>query len=118
MLRFVLFACLLLACLAMLGCGGDLSSQPPPQNWTTGFWFWNGSAVRSASAPQSIDVLYVQAGTLYRATGPNGPASKFVQKLSDELPPAREYWLVIRFDRQSIPDREAVPLLAQTVEEL
>jgi hypothetical protein len=35
--------------------------------------------------------------------------------LPDQLPAAREYWVVFRYERQGVPDAAAVPMLAQTV---
>jgi hypothetical protein len=106
---------LLIAALGLYGCGGSLRSQPPP-TWTTGFWFWDGSVAGTSPTSATLDVLYFQAGTI------SGRLRKELQglyaALPEDLPPAREYWMVLRFDRQLVPDLEIAPILAKRLFEL
>src|SRR5438132_1380240 len=90
-MRWLRLSCLLFASLVLYGCGGTLRSQPPPQKWTAGFWFWYGSAARTANAPAQIDVLFFQAGVLQKET--NGSKSgdwAIPGTFPEELPPAQE----------------------------
>jgi Protein of unknown function (DUF3142) len=107
----------LIAALGMSGCADSLQSQPPAK-WTTGFWFWNGSSTQNASPVGTLDVLFAQTGTIFQSTlGNVGTRSWSVVDgyLPEELPPAREYWLVFRFDHQGVPDLKAAPVLGATV---
>ncbi|MBL8215113.1 MAG: DUF3142 domain-containing protein [Bryobacterales bacterium] len=100
-----------LMALVLTGCGSEPQPRPgatqtrPP--WSTGFWFWNGSAT-TVEAGTVIDALFVQAGTLtYNAASP---------ELPDLLPPAREYWLVFRYEGGGVPDAMSVPALLGSYE--
>jgi hypothetical protein len=105
---------LLAACLSLCACSVG-SSQPAPARWTTGFWFWQGSSVDPAYSGQQVDALFVQVGTLQKRSvgwarlevGGNGEWHAYAS-LPDRLPPAREVWLVWRFDGRGVPDVEAV----------
>jgi hypothetical protein len=114
-----IIACLTFAILTLPGCGGSLRSQPPPQKWTAGFWFWYGSAVRTSTTPEQLDVVFFQAGVLQKEkSGPHSGAWKISGDFPDELPRATEYWLVLRCDRQVVPDLGASPVIARRVAEL
>jgi hypothetical protein len=106
----------LIAALGMSGCANSLQSRSPAK-WTTGFWFWNGSSTQIASSVDTLDVLFVQAGTIRQGTPRNlgGTTWSVDGYLPDELPPAREYWLVFRYDHQSVPDLKAAPVLGREV---
>ena len=110
---------LLLGALFLTACGGALHSQPPPQRWSTGFWFWGGSVPRIAKTIEPLDLIYVYAGYLQKGGGaPRSATWSVSASLPDELPPAREYWLVLRFNHQAVPERAAVPVIAGKIGEL
>ena len=97
--------------LLLAGCGGALRSQQPAPQWTTGFWLWRGSPPLPAPAGLTLDVLYFQAGEI--------SSDQYVYgSMPDTLPPAREYWMVFRFDRQGFPSPSVVPLLMDAVARL
>ena len=104
---------LLIASLALSACGGTRHSQPPPAKWTSGFWFWHGSVTSAASSVEKPDVLFVHVGTILQIASP-----KLSAWLPEDLPEAREYWLVFRFERQAVPDLQAVPVLIREVSQL
>src|SRR5712691_1643732 len=93
---------LLVASLGVTGCATPGSSQPPPARWTTGFWFWQGSSIDAAWSGETLDVLFVQAGTIRQEDGPqyvrtpgNGNRQWFAYgRLPQQLPAARDYWAV------------------------
>jgi hypothetical protein len=102
---------LLLLTLALLltGCQLALRSQSTPLPFTTGFWFWHGSSAPTLSPAQPLDLLYAHAGTLARTH----PAWRLLPGNLTHLPPARQYWLVYRFERRT-PDPAAIPTLLQS----
>ena len=82
LLRPLLFISLLAS-----SCGGQQSPPQPLPNWEFGYWFWQGSSAWvQATAP--IDTLYFQVRNGY---------------LPERLPPAKNYWAVIRFDDPLVP---------------
>jgi hypothetical protein len=91
---------------------------PPHYPFTTAFWFWRGSA--TAQAPtHPVDLLYVHAGTVAREQFRH-PATDALQSLwhiqpavITGLPPARQYWLVYRFEIRT-PYPAALPALLQS----
>lgn len=110
---------LLIGCVALSGCATSVHGRQPPPRWTTGFWFWPGGSADAPAAGGTLDVLFVHVGTIDKTPGlyAKGPWSVYAD-LPDELPPAREYWLVLRFERQSVPDVQAAPILARRVSQL
>jgi hypothetical protein len=111
-MRWLGLASLLFASLGLSGCANSLQSQQPPAKWTTGFWFWNGSSAKIV-LPETLDVLFLQAGTIRKDR--DRQANEFWNAFGDlpnQLPAAREYWLVFRFDNQGVPDLQAAPILA------
>jgi hypothetical protein len=105
--------------LALSGCAVLMRSQPPSAKWTTGYWFWQGTSIVDSPAREKLDVLFFQAGTI-RIPGSltrNGPWSVDVQ-LPDRLPPAKDYWLVLRCETRQIPDLTAAPVVARRVSEI
>jgi hypothetical protein len=104
---------LLIASLEMSGCLDSLHSQQLPAKWSTGFWIWDDHLSRQPLAPETVDVLFVHAGTINE----NG-ARRVYGELPSQLPKAREYWLVYRFERQHVPDLSAAPDLAKDFSEL
>ncbi len=107
---------LLIASLGFYGCADSL--QAPPTKWTTGFWFWQGSSA-GVSASQTVDVLFFHAGTIRRETWQYGRTPWSVGgQLPDELPRAREYWLLFRFEGQGVPDPAVASILARRIVQL
>ncbi len=110
---------LLISSLSLAGCV-TLSSQPTPPRWTTGFWFWQGSSLNAAYSGEALDSLLVQVGTITEKTfpfyvrSPTNPADQWAIEggLPDELPPAREYWLVYRYAKQGVPDPQVAAKIA------
>src|ERR1700722_15219588 len=124
-MRFIALTLLLIGSLVSISCERALRSQQPPEKWTTGFWYWHGSSPSAWQPVQPLDVLFFQAGTI------DGPADTPLSvrntrgdpwsvwaELPDELPPAREYWLVLRFARQSVPAIAAAAMIARRVSQL
>jgi hypothetical protein len=120
-MRLPMSALVLAGPILLVGCAARLPSQSPQAKWSTGFWFWNGSNAETTALSGPVDVLFVHVGDI---SGPERPPG-FVQRLSgeprwnaygylpDELPAAREYWLVWRYGRQGVPDLAAVPAIAR-----
>jgi hypothetical protein len=118
-MRRVAVLFLLIVSLGLCSCGGALHSQQPPPKWTRGFWFWQGSSVGSfASTTEPLDELYFQAGEINNNVGPGFHDWSVYAQLPEELPPAGEYWIVLRFNRQAVPDLEAAPIVARRVSQL
>ena len=94
----------------IIGLRWNDAQQAVPPKWTTGFWFWPGGSVDVSPASLTLDVLFVHAGRIAKAASSSDKTQWYVySELPGELPPAREYWLVFRFERQSVPDLEARP---------
>jgi hypothetical protein len=96
------------------GCG---RSAPPPQ-WTTAFWFWQGSS-NSVQTAAPVDAIYAHAGTISRM-----PFLGFGRQwavhmgLPERLPRAGEYWAVFRYDYQDVPALSIAADLTQRFAEL
>ncbi|HEY1759733.1 MAG TPA: DUF3142 domain-containing protein [Bryobacteraceae bacterium] len=67
--------------------------------------------------PAPLDVLYFQAGTIEGGDVYNRGWSVFAN-LPAELPSAREYWIVLRFGHQSVPDASIAEAVAKRASEL
>jgi hypothetical protein len=105
--------------LALCGCVDSLQSEQPPNKWTTGFWFWSGSSAASAATSDPLDVVFFHAGTIRKESGRYATAAwSAYGHIPDELPAAREYWAVFRYERQSVPDLPAALILAKSVSQL
>ena len=109
---------LLIASLVLCGCVGALHSQQAPLKWTTGFWFWQGSSVQASPSTKTLDALYFQAGEINEGVGPQRQSWSVYAGLPEELPAASEYWIVLRFNKQGVPDLQAAPFVAQRVSQL
>lgn len=110
-------ALLLTGSIWLTGCVPSWSSQQQSSKWSTGFWFWSGGAVETETSPGIIDVLFVHAGYI-RGSETRSPRSGERQwyaygTLPRELPAAREYWLVWRYQPQGVPDLEATSPIAE-----
>ncbi|MBI2687567.1 MAG: DUF3142 domain-containing protein [Acidobacteria bacterium] len=105
--------------LVLAGCGGRTSSRQPLPKWQFGYWFWNGSSAATEAGSAPLDALYFQAGTisLFRFRGEK-PQWHAPGTWPPEIPAAREYWAVFRFERQAVPDAMSTPVLGHAVEEL
>lgn len=108
---------LLIALLGLTGCVISGSSQAPPSRWTTGFWFWDGSSVDVTWSGATLDVLFVQVGTIRKEDprlylGRAGDPWHVYGQLPEELPSAREYWAVFRHERQALPELHVASMLA------
>lgn len=121
----LLEAGLTIASLALSGCTGRLQSEPQAAKWTYGFWFWQGSSPSAVVSKEPVDVLYVHAGTIeaykpYVPAGAKDPGEiwRANGKWPDRVPAALEYWLVFRFERQSVPELIAAPVLALQISQL
>lgn len=103
------------------GCAVRLSSQPAPETLTSGFWFWQDTAVDKTRQYSPVDVLFVQVGTLEHEGMPFQVAARasaggrwsLWARLPDHLPKAREYWVVFRYAAQGVPAIEAAPLIVR-----
>lgn len=112
-------SCLLIASVAWLDCGARSSAPHHPQKWTTGFWFWNGSAASVETPIDPIDSIFCHVGSIRKQTSPIARDPWAVHgDLPEEMPAAREYWLVFRFDRQAVPAVEAAAKLTPVFSEL
>jgi hypothetical protein len=119
LMRFLALLVLPIASLVLSGCV-TAHSQSAPAHWTSGFWFWPGSSSDEFSEAPPVDLLFVHAGTISKQR--LWPEKKEVWsvwgQLPNDLPDAREYWLVFRCESQEVPDIEAVSLLGRRVSEL
>lgn len=117
---------LLLASVGLSGCSVSYSSQESVSKLTAGFWFWHGSSTDSALSGEPLDSLFVHVGSIQQVTAPifgrrtndGGEQWHVYGALPRELPAAREYWLVFRFERQGVPDLRAAPMVAGEVSRL
>ncbi len=96
---------------------GHATRQPPPTVRTTGYWFWEGSDLDPSYSGKPLDVLFVQVGSIRLDDYPRpgaGPAPRWYAygQLPDELPPARDYWLVYRYESPGVPGLPAATVLA------
>jgi len=111
---------LLIGSLGLSGCVA--SSQPAAHRWTTGFWFWEGSSLAPAYSGETVDALFVQVGTIRsdrdRRRGADEEQWFTYGRWPDEIPPARDYWLVYRYERQGVPGLAAAVQLAGAISRL
>jgi len=99
----------MIAALSLAGClvSGSSSEQT---KWSTGFWFWRYSYPGAAPFDEPLDVLFVEVGQLGQTA--------WSGEWPDDVPRAREYWLVYRYERQNVPDSEVLDTLAVEVTRL
>ena len=112
------FLWLAVVCLSLAGCGGSLRSQSPPAKRQTGFWYWKGSSAQVSSDTGVVDVLFVHAGTIGFDSNFYTDVDHVHGDIPSELPAAREYWLVFRYDRQQVPPLSKAAPLARTYSDL
>jgi hypothetical protein len=121
--RWLELLLLLIASLGLSGCAAPLPSQQPLPRLTTGFWFWQGSSAEAAWSGEMLDVLFVHVGTIRKDSIPpyirkTGDATErwFVYgDLTSQLPAAKEYWLVFRYEQPGVPDLQVAPIVAGEV---
>ncbi len=110
-LRYLLAALFLLA-----GCAP--TPAPPPTAFTTGFWFWSGSAARQPRPVPPLDTLYFHAGNISISRYQRPPDWSVLADIPPDLPPARQYWAVYRFDLHGVPSPKSVALLHDSFRQL
>jgi hypothetical protein len=115
-MRFLALLFLPIASLVLSGCVAA-HSQSTNAQWTSGFWFWPGSSSDEFSEAPPVDVLFVNVGSINkRPPWQDQKASWSVWgQLPDDLPDAREYWLVFRCDSQEVPDIEVATMLGRRI---
>jgi hypothetical protein len=117
---------LMVVLLGLGGCAPKIQNQAPPARLTAGFWFWRGTDANAASSKQTLDVLFVHVGSINRERTPPFVHSPEAEHdgwaaygyLPEAIPPAKEYWLVFRYEHQGVPDLAAVPVIAETLSSL
>jgi hypothetical protein len=91
------------AAAVLAGCAAPSWSQArQAPEWKMGFWFWGDS--RPAETERGpVDVVYAQVGDIHveKMGGREFPGVS--AWLPAHLPPAREYWLVFRYQQQGVP---------------
>ena len=107
----------------LAGCGHPLVSQTLREPWNAGFWFWQGSSSEVLTRA-SLDVLYVHVGSIQkdrpfqvRKSESNQPWHAYAQ-IPEQMPTARQYWIVFRFEQEGVPDSEATLPLANAIARL
>ncbi|MCX6620831.1 MAG: DUF3142 domain-containing protein, partial [Acidobacteria bacterium] len=108
-LRLALF---LIALVWLPGCSRSLPRPQKTPGWTAGFWYWQGSSKASAPSGRPVDVLFVHAGSISKAGGEEWRGSAY---LPEDVPAAREYWLVFRYESQGVPDLRTAPMIVGEV---
>ncbi len=95
--------------MSMASCGRGLrGSQASSQPWTVGFWLWQGAEFDVAAAGnRPFDVLYVQVGRVdsYWKNSVSWP-------LQAQMPPAKEFWALWRYDPPARPAEAQIPMIA------
>lgn len=95
-----------------------MPEEAPKPTWKVGFWFWRGSS--TLKKQPAVDVLFVQAGSISKRYGWAGsaPAWEVERYPIDQLPEAKEYWLVFRFEDETAPDLQTVPSVVEAVADI
>src|SRR5437868_2393250 len=86
------------------------------RKWATGFWYWSANPPATRESATMTDALFFYSGEV--AAAPVGRGWESRTWLVDNLPKAKEYWAVIRFDRQGVPKPAAIPALVSHIAEL
>jgi hypothetical protein len=100
----------LAATFGLSGCAVSSPGQSSSATWTTGFWFWGGTSTREVRPEPPVDVLFVQVGTIR--------GEHVYGEWPEDMPDAKEYWMVYRYDRQAVPDSGVALMLANQVSRL
>jgi hypothetical protein len=110
---------LILGLIALPGCVSHAAPEPPPPKFSLGFWFWNGSSALNPPPVSVPDVLYVEVGSIREdPRSSTKPGWVVWSSLPEELPAAREYWLVFRCESRRVPDAGFAAELAKGVPSL
>ena len=111
-----LLACVMALSFGISGCA--ISQSGPRQTWQTGFWLWEGYSAIPPWKGDPLDAIFLQVGSM----GPRERGQPYwvsaYPGIPANLPPAREYWLVFRYEQQGIPDPEIAPHVADAVADL
>lgn len=102
----------------LVGCGAGRRDPLPPPQWETGFWFWHGSSASVTAQADPLDVIFCHVSTVSRTQIPLLASRWVYGSLPTRLPPAREYWLVFRFDGLGVPPLEVGSEVARVASEL
>ena len=109
---------LLVAAVCSLSCRDSEARAHAQAQWTHGFWFWRGSAASITAAGTPVDVVFAQVGSIRLDAMFDRRDWVVSGYLPDQLPPAKEYWLVFRYEGQGVPAPEVVSKLANGIAEL
>jgi hypothetical protein len=93
--------------LLLTGCGGKPVSAAA--SLRTGFWVW-GTPLAISSAPK-VDDIYFQAGEVSEGQPP-------WVRIPKVLPPAQEYWAVVRSNSSRVPSKASARMLGNAAAEL
>ncbi len=115
-MRPAVLSLLFIGSLISSGCAGDLRSQPPPEKWTTGFWFWGDNWEHLAPVTHSPDALFVHVASF--GGWPANQDGPIYADIPIRLPQAHEYWLVYRYDKQAVPAQEQAFRIASSFAEV
>jgi hypothetical protein len=102
--------------LSLSSCSRSTEMPSQPLSWTTGFWFWSEYS-EPVQVGSPVDVLFVKAASirkLDRRFSAEEPYYVYTA-VPSELPLAGEYWFVLRFEHQSVPQMDAAPIIARTI---
>jgi hypothetical protein len=124
-MRHLVTGVLLGSLLIISACATRGQTQEPARSsasWTLGFWYWNSAYSEPAASTAPADVVFLHIGELrnesYGFRSKAGPAWYAFGQIAKRIPPAREYWLVYRYERQGLPDKEVIPVLGQKITQL
>jgi len=119
MMRFIPLCFVLSTSLLLSACAVSSWSQQPGRQLTTAFWYWQGSSVDPTWSSQPVDAVFVQVGNI-RSDRPGGGTERWFAygDLPKDLPPARDYWLVYRFDGTGVPDVQVAPIIGEEISQL
>jgi len=98
------------------GCA--ISQSSPRQTWQTGFWLWEGYHAAPPWKGDPLDAIFLQVGRMGARQRGQPYWASADPGIPDNLPPAREYWLVFRYEQQGLPDPDIAPDVADAVTDL
>src|SRR5215469_16816043 len=104
-----LLVCVTALLFGISGCA--ISQSSPRQTWQTGFWLWKGYHAIPQWKGDPLDVIFLQARSMGMRAGDQRYWASAYPGIPSNLPRAREYWLVFRYEQQGTPD----PVLARYI---
>jgi hypothetical protein len=107
-----LLACITALSFGISGCA--ISQSSPRQAWQTGFWLWKGDRAIPQWKGDPLDAVFLQVGSMGTRERSRPWASAY-PGIPANLPRAREYWLVFRYEQQGIPNPDIAPYVADAV---